>query len=80
LEPASLGKPVIFGPYMFNFSDISDLFISNKAAILVRNQEELKENIKGLLNNPSKFEQFCQRSQELILQTQAATRKNMQYI
>jgi len=76
LEPASLGRPVLFGPHMFNFRDIAELFLKNQAAILVHNQKELREKIKDLLSNSSLATQFCQRAQELILGNQGATQKN----
>jgi len=77
LEPASLGRPVLFGPHMFNFRDIAELFLKNQAAILVHNQKELREKIKDLLSNPSLATQFCQRAKELILENQGATQKNV---
>jgi 3-deoxy-D-manno-octulosonic-acid transferase len=80
LEPTALGKPVLIGPYMFNFSDIADLFIINKAAILVRNQEELKENIRYLLNNHSLITELRLLAKELILENQGATKRNMEFI
>jgi 3-deoxy-D-manno-octulosonic-acid transferase len=80
LEPASLAKPILFGPYMFNFKDIADLFLEKKAGILVRNEEELKMVIKDLLSNPSKITQFCQFAKELILENQGATRKNLRHL
>ena len=80
LEPASFSKPVLFGPYMFNFRDIADLFISHKAAILVRNPEELKANIKYLLTNPLLISGFAKRAQELLLENKGATKRNAEYI
>lgn len=80
LEPATLGKPVLFGLYMFNFRDIADLFLKNKAAVLVHNEEDLNSNIKYLLNNPPKTLELSQRAKELILQNQGATRRNLEYI
>ena len=41
LEPAYFSKPIIFGPYMSNFRDISDLFLSRGGACMVRGQEGL---------------------------------------
>jgi len=80
LEPAALGKPVMFGPYMFNFRDIADLFLSEKAALLVHNPEELKTKIKYLLNNPPAAAEITQRAQELMLKNQGATKKNAELI
>jgi len=80
LEPASLAKPILFGPYMFNFRDIADLFLSNRAAKMVFNQEELKTNIVDLLNNPSEAIELGQRALQLILANQGATKRNVEYI
>jgi 3-deoxy-D-manno-octulosonic-acid transferase len=80
LEPASLGKPVLFGPHMFNFRDIADLFLNNKAALLVYNQDELKANIAHLLKNPSFVTGLGQRAKELILKNQGASKRNAVYI
>jgi len=80
LEPASLGKPVIFGPYMFNFRDIAGLFLENKACVLAHNSEELLLNIKDLLRNPAKSTELSQRAKAIILQNQGATARNLECI
>lgn len=80
LEPAGLGKPVVMGPYMFNFRDIAGLFLENRACILVNNKEELWANIKDLLSNPDKGIQLIQRAKAVILQNQGATYRNLEYI
>jgi len=73
LEPASMEKPVLFGPHMFNFSDIAEMFLSHKAAIMVRNQEELASNISLLLNNPDTSVALGRAAKQLIQQNQGAT-------
>jgi 3-deoxy-D-manno-octulosonic-acid transferase len=80
LEPAGLSKPIIFGPYMFNFRDIADLFLSNRAAIKVYSPQDLKANIAALLNNPSEALTLGQRALQLILQNQGATKRNAELI
>lgn len=80
LEPASLAKLIIFGPYMFNFRDIADLFLSNKAAILVNNQEEIRAKIANLLSNPSIAAGFGENARQLIQQNQGATARNIEFI
>lgn len=80
LEPAALGKPVIFGPFMFNFRDIARLFVENKAAILAQSPEDLKNNIKYLLQNPAKISELSQAAKKVILDNQGATRKNLECI
>lgn len=80
LEPASLEKPILFGPYMFNFRDIAELFLTNQAAILVNNREQLKAKIKELLGNPAEALQLGQRAKELILKNTGATKRNLDLI
>jgi 3-deoxy-D-manno-octulosonic-acid transferase len=41
LEACALGKPVIFGPYMFNFLEISKLALAQNAGIQVHDADEL---------------------------------------
>lgn len=80
LEPASFAKPIIFGPYMFNFRDIAELFLSNKAAISVRNKTELKESLKFLLLNPKEAAALGNRAKELVSNNRGATERNLEII
>jgi 3-deoxy-D-manno-octulosonic-acid transferase len=73
LEPAVLGKAVVFGPHMFNFRDITDLFLSNQAAISVRDIGGLEESITRLLNDPDQLIKLGRRAQELITKQRGAT-------
>lgn len=80
LEPAAMGKPVLFGPFMFNFRDIAGMFLKNKAAIRVNNLQELKANVADLLINPGKAQNVGLAAGELIIQNQGATLRNAKII
>ena len=80
LEPASLKKPVIFGPYMFNFREISELFLVNQAALMVANSRELADKVKELLNNSLLAKGLVERAHALIIKNRGATNKNIQMI
>ena len=80
LEPGALGKPVLFGPQMFNFRDIADLFIENQAGIRVNNKEELLSAIRGLLDDPGKAAELGRRALELISCNQGATQRTLDLI
>lgn len=54
LEPASLFKPIIIGPHMFNFRDIADMFIENRAAVMVYDADSLKDGIRKILGDQVK--------------------------
>ena len=53
LEPALHGRPVLFGPYMENFADASELFLEGGAAVQVHNGEELTMQLSRLLHDPA---------------------------
>ncbi len=77
LEPASVGKPVIFGPHMFNFRDIAQAFLENKAAVEVFNQEGVVVAVSSLLNNNLKVERLVKNASEVISSNQGATKRNI---
>ena len=53
LEPCAIGVPVVFGPHMFNFPDISRWTIKENAGQMVQNSQELEQVVGELLRNPS---------------------------
>lgn len=77
LEPAFLNKPVIFGPFMFNFRDITQEFLKNKAALQVFNLDGLSSGIKELLYNAPKVNTLIKNAQLVIASNRGATDKNI---
>ncbi len=51
LEPASIGVPVITGPNVGKFQEITEKRVSAKAAYLVRGVEELEDKVLQLIGN-----------------------------
>ncbi len=51
IEPAYFGCPVIFGPHMFNFKDISEALLSSGGGIMVNNKDELYKSIFRLIKD-----------------------------
>ncbi|PLX82024.1 MAG: 3-deoxy-D-manno-octulosonic acid transferase [Desulfuromonas sp.] len=51
LEPAALGKPVLFGPHMLNSREIENLVLQDGAGCTVRNSDELLESLRRLHND-----------------------------
>ena len=80
LEPAVLGRPVLFGPHMFNFRDIAELFLKNNAAIMIHSPQELLGQIKLFLREPEQISGFCAAAQKLIAQNRGATLRNLGYL
>lgn len=80
LEPAAFAKPIIFGPYMFNFARISALYLSKGAAIEVKNQEGLEIAVRKILSNPNEAEAMGRRAREIIFEHRGATARNVELI
>lgn len=80
LEPAALGRPVIFGPHMFNFRDIAELFMLNRAALMVRSQSELELAVGSLLEDRAALERLAASAQALVRSNQGATLKTFSCI
>ena len=53
IEPAVFGKPVMIGPMMGNFRDITSAFLAEKAVIQVPDALALKESVRQLLADPA---------------------------
>jgi 3-deoxy-D-manno-octulosonic-acid transferase len=51
LEPAAMKKPVIFSSYMFNFKEISEALIQAGGGIMVKDKEELYDQLDKLLTD-----------------------------
>ena len=51
LEPAIFGKAIVFGPYMQNFREIADAFVTNGAAVQVQSDRELEGVLPALLTD-----------------------------
>lgn len=79
LEPAYWGKPIIFGQYMDNFPFAKD-FINESAAIMAKNQNEMIERVRELLNHPERAKQMGQRAKVIIDRNKGATENALQLI
>ncbi len=80
LEPVFAGKPVIFGPFMENFKDIAQLFVENKAALMVKNRFELSCCIEDMLGGKIKVESLLENARMVIKNNQGATKSNIDLI
>jgi 3-deoxy-D-manno-octulosonic-acid transferase len=80
IEPASLRKPVIFGPHMFNFRDITKLFLKNKAGIMVADAQDLVSKTKAILASNLSAKQLVERAYALIISNRGSTKKNIEII
>ena len=80
LEPAILGKPIVFGPHMQNFKEIADAFIANDAAIQVRSAQELDEVLLALVTDPVRRASLGAAARALVEANRGAKTKTLEVI
>lgn len=80
LEPASLAKPILFGPNVFNFAEISNDLLQKNASIQVKDEFELLLQIKHLLENPKAAQDLGTQAQQYFKSQQGALDILMQKI
>jgi len=67
LEPASLGVPVIMGPHVFNFQEISQLLLDEGVAWKVSCADELSSRVCGLLDDANLRHSTGERGRNIVL-------------
>jgi len=66
LEPARLGKAVVFGPHMQNFAEEAELLRGNEAAVQLGSAAELADCLNALLEQPEKAAALGRNAARLI--------------
>jgi 3-deoxy-D-manno-octulosonic-acid transferase len=70
LEPAMLGKAVVFGPHMHNFADETEGLLAQQAAIQVQDASQLPTVLSQLLDDNARRRALGERAQ-LFMQGQS---------
>ena len=80
LEAALLSKPVLFGPHIHNFKEISAKLIRAGAGVKVENQHELARQSIVMLNDPARCQAMGQAGSSLIAENAGTTERTMRHI
>jgi len=80
LEPASIGKPVIFGHHMDNFLPSRELILNCKGGIQVSNGSELTQVFRKLLQDSEYARKTGEAGQRMMIENQGAVDKNFRLI
>jgi len=72
LEAASLSKPIIFGPSVYNFEEISKQLLDNDASIQVSNADELMQTVSQLLLSKSRRDELGANARKTFEKNQGA--------
>jgi 3-deoxy-D-manno-octulosonic-acid transferase len=76
LEPALFAKPIIVGPHMHNFREITQEFLKREAMIQV-NQSELPGALREILADPSKAQTLGENARRAVEENRGATRRTV---
>jgi 3-deoxy-D-manno-octulosonic-acid transferase len=80
LEPAALARPVLYGPHMFNFEEISRLLRDAGGSRQVDDAGELAQAIVDYLDDPALRRQTGQRALEVVEQNRGALNRLLELI
>lgn len=80
LEPLFFKKCVLFGPYMFNFADISRMLVEAGGAIQVEEKEDLSSQLRQLLSDEKKRNEVGEKGYQCLMRHQGATERMFQEI
>lgn len=80
MEPAMFGLAVLFGPYNFSFRDTVATLMNEAAGIMVRNREDLYEQLRDLLTHPQRIVELGQKARTAMLRERGATARNIELL
>ncbi|HSB06995.1 MAG TPA: 3-deoxy-D-manno-octulosonic acid transferase [Thermodesulfobacteriota bacterium] len=80
LEPLAFKKCILFGPYMFNFSEISKGLIENGGAIQVAGKEDLLSHLKRLLVDGKMRREVGEKGYQFLQKHRGATQRAFEEI
>jgi 3-deoxy-D-manno-octulosonic-acid transferase len=72
LEAAAQGVAVLFGPHMFNFAEISGLYLQQKAAVEVASVDELAQQVTAWLSDASERSRMGEAGRALVEKNRGA--------
>ncbi len=77
IEPATLAKPVSFGPYMANFADIAEEFIEAQAAVQIGSVSELEDLLRDWIVKPEIAQSLGNRACDVVKEHRGASEKTV---
>jgi 3-deoxy-D-manno-octulosonic-acid transferase len=80
IEPAALGKAMVFGPNMQNFKAVAAAFLAKQAALQVQDAAGLEQAIAELLTDNQRRSEMGARALEVVRQNLGATSRTVQLI
>jgi 3-deoxy-D-manno-octulosonic-acid transferase len=80
IEPAALGKAVVFGPNMQNFASAAQAFVESRAAVQVQDAAGLEAALAELLVDERRRSELGARARQVVQQNLGATERTVRLI
>jgi len=80
LEPAALGRAVIFGPHTANFRRDVELLLAADAVIQVPDRPQFGVQLQALLSDEQMCQGYGERARQVITQNQGATARTLDLV
>jgi 3-deoxy-D-manno-octulosonic-acid transferase len=80
IEPGALGKPMVFGPNMQNFTDVVRSFMARKAAVQVQDAAQLEKELGRLLGDAEARAELGRRALEVVRENLGAIDRTVDMI
>jgi 3-deoxy-D-manno-octulosonic-acid transferase len=80
IEPAALGKPVVFGPNMQNFTDIVRIFLAQNGAVQVHDAAALEKTLGDLLDDPGRRAELGCNARKIVEENQGGVNRTVDLI
>lgn len=80
IEPAALGKPVVFGPRMENFPQVVPQFLAEGGAVSVSDAAELEQALGDLFSNPERRAELGRNAVRVVRANQGGLEKTVDMI
>ena len=80
IEPAAVGKPVVFGPFMQNFAAVTRQLLEAEGAVLVADEAELAAVVDQLLADEVRRQRLGAAAREVVEANQGATQRTAEYL
>jgi 3-deoxy-D-manno-octulosonic-acid transferase len=80
IEPAALGKAIVFGPSMQNFAEVVRFFLAGDGAMQVRNEAELESAIRALLADENRRVELGRNAKKVVQENLGAMERTVDMI
>jgi 3-deoxy-D-manno-octulosonic-acid transferase len=80
IEPGALGKPMVFGPNMQNFGDVTRNFLGQRGALQVRDPEELEKVLGELLADEKRRAELGRNALKVVRENLGAVERTVEMI